>query len=329
MLAAMSTPTPALTFPAGNDWPRTTPGPAGLAAASLADAFAYARAAASRQVVVLHAGCLLAEQYDGAGADDVFDTTAVQKAVVSWLVGIAQHRGLLRLDEPLSALIGAGWSRAPRAIEDAVCVRHVLTMTTGLNDALEPAGRTGVTWHYNNVVYNYCKRGLCERAGLELDVLTRAWIGEPLGFERTRWVDRDARLPDGRPYTALLMNARDLARFGLAMAAGGRFGDCEVVADKEYLRDCLRPGSLANPAWGYGWWINGQAQYMQAMSDRVHAGAFAPDCPAELYGARGAMEQRLLVLPSRGLVIARLGERAPREAGNFDNAFVSRLLAER
>lgn len=294
---------------------------------AIEDALTYAREAASRQVIVLHNGVRLCERYFDSTPQDQFDVYAIQKNVFSWLVGIAQQRGLLSIEDSLSSLIGHGWSKATREQESRILLRHVLTMTTGLDDALEPAGQTGEAWHYNNVVYNYAKRGLCERVGLDLNAMTRQWLGEPLGFTRTEWVEREQLLPDGRKLTGLLMNASDLASFGLAMAAGGRFGDREIIEDRAFLRDALTPGSSANPAWGYAWWINGQTHYMQAMSSRVYAGAFAPNAPADLYGGRGAAEQRLLILPSRSLVIVRLGTRAPREAGNFDDEFLRRLLA--
>lgn len=314
-------------FPDSNSWQTTTAAAAGLSDRSLAAALDYARSAASRQLIVLYRGRIVCEHYVDSSAEQAFDVYAIQKALFGWLLAIAQSRSLCSIDDSLTSLIGTGWSNAPGDFEARICLRHVLTMTTGLGDDLLPAGEVGQTWHYNNVVYNYAKRALCERAGIDLDTLTRQWLSEPLGLTHTRWVDRPTLLPDGRPITALLMTARDLARFGLAMSAQGCWQSRRVVPDPAFLRDTLTPGSLANPAWGYAWWINGQSHYMQALSSRVHQGAFAPRAPVDLYGARGALEQRLLVLPSRSLVVVRLGTKAPREAGNFDDEFLVRLLA--
>ena len=322
----MTPPISTLYFPTVEHWETTTANRAGLQAGSVDAALEYAKRAASSQVIILHQGRLLAEQYVGADAKTVADVFAIQKAVFSWLFGIAQSRGLIHLDDALSKHLGEGWTQLPAAAECKILVRHLMTMTTGLDDALAASGETGVTWHYNNVAYNYLKYALCDLAGLDLNELTQRWLGEPLGWTHTHWVDRDNLLPDGRPLTALLMNARDVARFGLAMLAGGYFGQSAVLNDALYLRDCLKPGSAANPAWGYMWWINGQSHYMQAFSSRVNQGSWAPGAPADLYGARGANELRLLILPSHSLVIARIGERVARELGNFDDEFLSRLL---
>ncbi len=315
-----------LYFPQSDRWETADAATAGLKESSIESALDYAQRAASRQIIVLHRGRLLAERYFDSTADSTADVFAVQKAVFSWIFGIAQTRGLIHVDDVLSKHLGRGWTQLSAADEQNILVRHLLTMTTGLDDQLCAAGVTGVTWHYNNVAYNYLKLALCKLAGLDLNALTQAWLGAPLGWTHTRWVDRETLLPDGRPTTALLMNVRDMARFGLAMQAGGRFGDVQLLSDASFLRDCLKPGSAANPAWGYLWWINGQTHYMQAFSSKVTQGAWAPNAPADLYGARGANEQRLLILPSRSLVIARIGARPPKELGNFDDEFIQRLL---
>ena len=316
-----------LYFPTAQRWNTTDAQSAGLQPDSIASALDYARRAASKQIVVLHAGHLLAEQYVDATVDTMADVYAVQKSIFSWLVGIAQSRGLISIDDSLSIYLGDGWTKLPAADERRILVRHLLTMTTGLDDSMAAAGQTGVTWHYNNVAYNYFKQGLCRHLGVDLNQLTEAWLGKPLGWTQCKWVDRATLLPNGQPISALLMSARDLARFGLAMQAGGRFGSAYVLNDAAYLRDSLRPGSPTNPAWGYLWWINNQSHYMQAYSPKVIPGALAPDAPSDLISSHGANDQQLLVLPGRSLVIARIGTKVPAELGNFDREFLRLLLA--
>lgn len=315
-----------LYFPTPGHWDTLDAQSAGLNPDSLEAALDYARHAATNQIVVLHAGRLLAEQYVEATVDTMADVFAVQKGVFSWLFGIAQSRGLIGVNDVLSNYLGVGWTQLPPADEQLILVRHLLTMTTGLDDTLKAAGETGVTWHYNNVAYNYFKQALCRHLGVSLNQLTDAWLGRPLGWTHTKWIDRATLLPNGQPISALLMNARDLARFGLAMQAGGHFGATQVLDDASYLRDCLKPGSKANPAWGYLWWINNQSHYMQAYSSKVIPGTWAPGAPADLYGAQGARDQRLLILPSRSLVIVRIGAKVPAELGNFDDEFLRLLL---
>ncbi len=316
----------ALYFPTVGNWNTIDPQSAGLNPDSLASALDYAGRAGSNQVIVLHAGRLLAEQYLDATADTMADVFAVQKGVFSWLFGIAQSRGLIGINDVLSKYLGIGWTQLPPADEQRILVRHLLTMTTGLDDTLAASGQTGVTWHYNNVAYNYFKQALCRHVGVSLNQLTDEWLGKPLAWTHTKWIDRTSLLPNGTPISALMMNARDLARFGLAVQARGRFGNTQVLNDASFLRDSLKPGSEANPAWGYLWWINNQSHYMQAYSPNVIAGTWAPSAPADLYGAQGAREQRLLILPSRSLVIVRIGTKVPAELGNFDDEFLRLLL---
>jgi hypothetical protein len=96
--------------------------------------------------------------------------------------------------------------------------------------------------------------------------------------------------------------------------------------DAAYWAACQTPGSQANPAWGYLWWFNGRARHMLPFSDRVFPGPIVPGAPDDLIAARGASDQRLIIVPGRSLVVVRLGEPVARAAGNFDTEFMARLL---
>jgi CubicO group peptidase (beta-lactamase class C family) len=317
----------ALYFPkAGTAWETTHARTARLSPVALNRACTYARSAGTRQLVVLYRGRIVRECYFDSEPGDTFDVFAVQKSVFAVLFGVIRDRGLVDVETPLNEWLHPGWSHVDLAVESRLTMRHVLTMTTGMDDTLAPHGEPGTTWHYNNVVYNILKQAFCRRVKLDLDALTFTCLGCHVGFERTGWTNRNTRLANGQPVTALRMNARDLARFGLAMLAHGRFDDREIVRDVRYLEACLEPGSAENPAWGYMWWLNGRTHYRLPFSETVYPGALMPEAPADLFAARGANEQRLYVIPSRELVVVRLGEVTP-ASKPFDQEFLRRLLA--
>ena len=56
--------------------------------------------------------------------------------MTSFLAGIAQQDGLININEPSSKYLGVGWTSLPIAKEQLITVRHNLTMTTGLDDAV-------------------------------------------------------------------------------------------------------------------------------------------------------------------------------------------------
>ena len=78
--------------------------------------------------------------------------------------------------------------------------------------------------------------------------------------------------------------------------------------------------SAANPRYGLGWWLNPGPE-PDDHDGRVHPGPI-PGAPRDLVMAAGAGDQRLYVIPSRGLVVARFGEEERFE----DRAFLTRLF---
>ncbi|MEM7286068.1 MAG: serine hydrolase [Actinomycetota bacterium] len=269
-----------------------------LTAASIAGAVAFAREAGTGQLAMVQGDQVVVDEvYE----DEAVDVYAVQKGLVSVLFAIAAHRGLLRLDDPVSHHLGPGWTHLPPQAELRLTIRTVLNMTTGMDDELRPSGEVGVTWRYDNVTYNYLKTALEVATGLSLAEVSDAWLFGPLGMGSTRWVERSVLRPDGQAITALESTAVDLARFGSMVLQGG--GD---VAPRPYVASLGRPGSLENPAWGLCWWSNEAAHHrLPRRESELQDGPVVPGAPADTITARGAAENRLFVVPSLDLVVAR------------------------
>ena len=134
---------------AGAEWPTAVPDDVGLSDGAIADACHLAEMQNSSALVVAHTSGLVAESYwqPSEGFDQVVgqpvyledgrsieDVASVQKSIVSLLVGIAVKRGLFVLDDAVSSVVGSGWSRAESSRESAITIRHLLTMTSGLDD---------------------------------------------------------------------------------------------------------------------------------------------------------------------------------------------------
>jgi CubicO group peptidase (beta-lactamase class C family) len=54
------------------------------------------------------------------------------------LVGIAHQEGLLNINDKSSKFLGNGWTSIPQAKEDLITIKNQLTMTTGLDDNVQP-----------------------------------------------------------------------------------------------------------------------------------------------------------------------------------------------
>ena len=247
------------------------------------------------------------------------DVKAIQKSLFALMIGIAVDRRIVEVSDPLHKYLPKGWTGLPETDEKRLTIQHLLTMTTGMNDALEPAGEIGVTWRYNNTAYNYLKRVLTEQTGRPLQELTEEWICNPLGMTQTKWVERDSLLPDGRNVTGLEMSGHDMAQLGLLILNGGSRSSGRLISNS-YWQRMLSPGSSTNPAWCFMWWRNDQDHFMTPYVDKTFYRPVIPEAPASLIFSQGLEENRIFVDPTRRPVIVRRGGPAvkPGERHNFD-----------
>jgi CubicO group peptidase (beta-lactamase class C family) len=331
--------------PAGGTWEKIAPAKVGWDEAKLKAALEYAGKTRASGVVVLHRGRILAEQYwsvdedakagtkareyrallRGRDADGhvIEDVASVQKSVMAVLVGIAQHRGLLKLDDPVARHLGKGWSKASVEQEAAITVRHLLTMTSGLKDDLTFEAAAGTRWRYNTVAYSRLVPVVAAVAKQPANEFTRAWLTARIGMADSRWVGRALAGSDAAANSlGFATSARDLARFGLLILAHGRWNDESVIADRDYLHAALRPSQTLNPSYGYLWWLNGQMEVARGDGQRVK-GPLIPSAPNDLVAALGAIDRKVYVVPSLELVVTRLGNSA---GPAFQNEFWRLLM---
>ena len=83
-----------------------------------------------------------------AFGQNVEDVASCQKSITAFLVGIACEKGFVKLSDAVHDHLGTGWSQASREQEAAITLKHLITMTSGLNAKLKyeaPAGAGGST----------------------------------------------------------------------------------------------------------------------------------------------------------------------------------------
>jgi CubicO group peptidase (beta-lactamase class C family) len=326
-------------------WERVSPASVGWNEEKLKTALDFAGKNRASGVVVLHRGRILAEQYwsleqdapagkkareygalvRGRDAEGrvIEDVASVQKSVAAILVGMAQSRGLLKLDDPVSRHLGKGWSKAALEQEAAITLRHLVTMTSGLKDDLTFEAAAGTRWRYNTPAYARTVAVVAAAAKKPPNDLTHEWLTGRIGMNDSRWVSR-ASINTEAAANALgfATTARDLARFGLLILAEGSWNDETVMVDRDYLRAALRPSQTLNPSYGYLWWLNGQSALARGTGELVK-GPLISTAPSDLVAALGAVDRKLYVVPSLDLVVTRLGNSA---TPTFQNEFWRLLM---
>lgn len=338
--------------PPDGEWESIRPEDAGWDSAKLNAALDFAGERKSSGVVVLHRGRIMAERYwelgspetsenrqpnryssmrHGADAEGraIEDVASVQKSVISVLVGIARHRGLVQLGDPVDKYLGEGWSKAPREAEARITLRHLISMSTGLTGKLEYNAPAGTKWQYNTAAYALTRDALAAAAGKDPNALTSEWLTGRIGMADSSWVPRPGIIQRMAANThGFATTARDLARFGLLVLADGVWEETVIIEDREYLRESLLPSQEMNPSYGYLWWLNGQSHAMRGAGQTRTPGWLIPSAPKDLVAGLGALGRKLYVVPSLGIVITRLGD-AAEIAGEerFNRGFWARMMA--
>jgi CubicO group peptidase (beta-lactamase class C family) len=292
-------------------WKSITASEAGWDGDALDAALAFAGARRSTGVVVLVGGRMLAERYwRGATPASTRDVASVQKSLTSYIVGSLRAERKIALDDPVSRWLGAGWTRTGRANERAITVRHLLEMTSGLDDSFHRVAAPGKRWQYVNDAYHQLHPLLERASGTGLQRLSSRLLFGPIGATSARWRARFGRDPNGRPLLGLELTPRDLARFGLLALARGRWGRT-VVVPEVYARRALASSQPLNPSYGFLWWLNGKSSHqLPGPAPRPVAGPLIPGAPADTVAALGAGDQKIYVVPSYDLVVVRQGFRA-------------------
>lgn len=293
--------------------------------------------AGTRQLLVIENGRTLVEECWGADASTTTDIASMQKCLSVIVLGQLVREGRMALDAPVSDYLGAGWTRATPEQERAITVRHVVTMRSGLDDSLAYDATPGGEWYYCNNAYHQVRHAMEVVTGSESEPLFAERLWRPLGLKDTSWQPRpEMKDPHGRVLSGVHTTAQDMARFGQAVLDR----DAVLGCTSQFLEEMLT-GTDSNPSYGLLWWnyggdravVPGYRRGQTVDPKNVFGGIrlerrIAPSAPRDCVGASGAGDQRLYLVPSRRLVVVRLGRAAGdmhAAGGPFDEAFWSRM----
>ncbi len=291
------------------------------------------------QLLIVENGRTFVDQCgNGATPSTTFDLGSGQKSIVSFVVGILVARGELDLDAPVSTWLGEGWTAASADDERAILLRHLLTMTSGLRDDFTRESPPGETWYYNNNGYHQIRKAMENATGSSCQELCAELLFDPIGMDSSTWEERPQMLDSaGWALSGLRTTAHDMGRFGHMRIAGSSGDSAELGCDPDYFRASLQPSQELNPSYGYLWWLyDGERAKVPGLRRgdepdprKLFGGVdldrrLAPSAPAGMFGGFGTGDQRLYLVPDRGLVVVRHGAAANAAAtglSRFDEQF--------
>lgn len=303
----------------------------------------YARSTGAQAVLVMHRGKVIHERYFAAGdasRRQIIASGSKSFVGVATLAAVAD--GLLKLDDPVSKLL-AEWRADPR--KSRVTVRQLLSLESGVTPGAPGTGCGGPRSTWQDAInaaaiadpgtrfaygpFPFVTMGAAierVRSNESFEAYLDRRIFKPLGIT----VEWRMKCADGKPQLAggAAITARDWAIFGEFIRRGGVHDGKRLLADT-LVAQLFKP-SKSNPAYGMSWWLRGAAEESEPARGPMATRRAAPPLPVwvpkDLVMAAGAGKQRLYVIPSRELVIVRLG---PVIGGyRFDDAsFLGPLLA--
>ncbi|HTT82158.1 MAG TPA: serine hydrolase [Rhizomicrobium sp.] len=295
-----------------------------------------------KAVVVVYDGRIIAERYaPGVQVDTPLLGYSASKSFINALVGILVREGRLKVDAPAPV---PAWS-GPGDPRRAITLDNLLRMTSGLaiaetGSGFDPAARMlyterdmagfaerqplaekpGTSMEYSDastLIVSRIVRDAVGGTGAAVQNFAHRELFAPLGMKSVVLEPDATGTPVGS--THILATARDWARLGLLYLNDGVAGGRRILPEG-WVRYSSR--STLRTSYAAGFWTNAGTNDEGALG-RISAGV-----PCDTFFASGNLGQRVYIIPSHRLVIARLGvTQWPDYDIGGDNRFIRAVIA--
>lgn len=297
--------------PIGSDvWETKTPATLGWDETAAQPLLDYLEEKHTKAFLILVDGKIVMENYfNGHAASSLWYWASAGKTLTATMTGIAEQEGFLDIDDKVSDHLGTGWTAAPLAKENLITCRNLLTMTSGLDDALgdgvTPAelqykADAGTRWAYHNV-YVKLQDVIAEATGQAYSDYFNTKLRDQIGMNGGWFVSGNN--------IVYASNARSMARFGLLMLNKGKWEDT-VIVNENFWNQATNTSQSINQSYGYLWWLNGKSSYHLPQTQFQFNGSIIPSGPNDMYMALGKNDQKIYVVPSKRMVVIRMGDAA-------------------
>jgi CubicO group peptidase (beta-lactamase class C family) len=290
----------------------------------------------TRAVIVLHNGEIVAEKY----APTFNENTkllgwSMTKTVTNAIVGVLVKQGKLKIEEPapiaewatdernkitlnnlMQASSGLAWEEVYGGPSPATNMLFRKKDAGGFAAQSKLQDQPNSKWYYSSGTTNIISKITKQVLGDDYYSFAYREIFDKIGA-RTMIIESDA----GGTYIGSSFSyatARDWARFGLLYLNDGVWSN-ERILPEGWVKYSTTPAVAASKGeYGAQVWLNAGNKNNQA--DRLY-----PDVPTDMYLMDGFEGQSVIMIPSKNVVIVRLGLSQKRE---FDvNLFVRDVLA--
>lgn len=261
----------------------------------------------SKGFIILVDGRIVMENYfNGHSATSSWYWASAGKTLTSTVTGIAQQEGLININNKVSQYIGAGWTSEPLAKENLITCKNLLNMTSGLDDSTDDVtpekltykADAGTRWAYHNV-YVKLQDVIAQASGQTWSAYFNTKLRDKIGMTGS-WI----QIENNSVYWS---TTRSMARFGLLMYNKGKWENTQIL-NETYFNEATNTSQSINLGYGYLWWLNGKSSYHLPQTQFPFSGSIIPTAPNDMYMALGKNDQKIYVVPSKKMVIIRMGD---------------------
>ncbi|MFY1047085.1 serine hydrolase domain-containing protein [Chryseobacterium sp. GP-SGM7] len=276
----------------------------------VSDLLNYLELKHSKSFMILQNGKIVMEYYfNGHTSTTPWYWASAGKTLTSTVTGIAEQEGFININNKVSQYIGTGWTSAPLAKENLITCKNLLTMTSGLDDSLgddvspsnlQYKADAGTRWAYHNV-YVKLQDVVAAATGQSWSQYFNAKLRDKIGMSGN-WVQSG----DNSVYWS---TTKSMARFGLLALNNGNWNGNQII-NPTYFQAATHTSQNINLAYGYLWWLNGKSSYHMPQTQFQFNGKLIPNAPDDMYCALGKNDQKIYVVPSKKMVVIRMGDAA-------------------
>ncbi len=266
----------------------------------------------TRSVLILHKDHLIIEKYaDGFNKDSKILGWSMTKSLTATYFGILQHQGKINLNNPAPIEEGKNDERSK------ITIHNLIQMNSGLEweerydkicDATKMLfnskdmgkvqlekplfGKPNQSWNYSSGTSNLLSKILRKQFKNQQEYLDfwYASLIDKIGmYSMVVETDMTGNYV-GSSYA--WATTRDWAKFGLLYLNNGNWNG-EQIFDPTWTKYVSTPTPTSDGRYGGHFWLNSSGKY--------------PDAPRDMYYASGFQGQKIFIIPSKDLVIVRMG----------------------
>ncbi len=266
-------------------------------------------------MILVNGRIVMEEYYNGHNATATWEWNSAGKTLVATTTGIAQQEGLLNINNKASDYLGTDWTSMPLSKENLITVRHLLTMTAGNDDTkqyvikpnLTYVADAGTRWAYSNI-FQKLTDVVADASNKPFETYFNEKLKSKIGM--------DGYWNFGAIFTIYNSTTKSMARFGLLALNKGKWNN-EQIINESFFNESISTSQNINSSYGYLWWLNGKSSFMIPGAQTVYPGYLVPNAPVDMYAAMGANDQRIYIVPSKKMIVIRMGDASDPANPNF------------